>query len=233
VAIGRYVEVRVGETRHRIPTHIAVWIYHHGSLPKEPIVFRDGNNGDCRIANLMERSARRTAKEQFLWTQWRMTPAQYDALVQAQGGVCAICEKPETLVRFGEVDRLSIDHCHIGMRVRGLLCANCNNGLGRFCDDPAILRKAADYLERQREGGALDADLMRQKAKWGTRPRAHSPYGVGVSRRGNRYRAKIMVNYRPVHLGYFATAEEARAAYAEAAAKFNGTTHVVSPSIAG
>lgn len=52
---------------------------------------------------------------------------------------CFLCGRSET--------RLGIDHCHATGRVRGRLCVNCNNGLGRFKDDPILLRRAADYLE--------------------------------------------------------------------------------------
>jgi Recombination endonuclease VII len=58
----------------------------------------------------------------------------------AQGGACALCRKP--------AKKLNIDHHHGDGVVRGLLCNTCNLGLGLFQDDPAILRRAADYLDR-------------------------------------------------------------------------------------
>ena len=67
----------------------------------------------------------------------------------AQGWVCEICELPERAVdgTSGETRDLALDHCHDGGHVRGLLCSHCNRALGLFQDDPAILRKAADYLD--------------------------------------------------------------------------------------
>lgn len=52
--------------------------------------------------------------------------------------VCDLCEQ--------EVDRIYIDHCHQSGNVRGFLCLNCNTGIGRFHDDPALLAKAIEYL---------------------------------------------------------------------------------------
>jgi len=65
---------------------------------------------------------------------------------QKQGGGCAICGVPISL-SVGLKETLCVDHCHETNRVRGLLCNPCNNGLGRFKDNPASLRAAADYLE--------------------------------------------------------------------------------------
>lgn len=59
------------------------------------------------------------------------------------GGVCMNCKLPN---QSGK--KLSIDHDHNTGKVRGLLCFKCNLGLGYFNDDPALLRKAAEYLER-------------------------------------------------------------------------------------
>ncbi len=74
--------------------------------------------------------------------KYKMTPDQYDALLMSQGSVCAICGN-----ECKEHEILSVDHCHESKVVRGLLCAKCNKGLGLFCDDPDLLKRASDYLE--------------------------------------------------------------------------------------
>ena len=71
-----------------------------------------------------------------------ISPEQHALLMTAQAGRCAICHKPP-----GKGRELAIDHCHVKNHVRGLLCESCNNGLGRFKDNPDLLRAAADYLE--------------------------------------------------------------------------------------
>lgn len=63
-------------------------------------------------------------------------------LQQAQNNQCAIC-----LHRF--IGTPHIDHCHSTDKVRGLLCGECNLGLGKFDDDPERLRRAATYLENE------------------------------------------------------------------------------------
>lgn len=73
--------------------------------------------------------------------KFNMTLEQYDALLAQQGGTCAIC-----LGRPGG-KRLAIDHNHETDVIRGLLCANCNQGLGHFMDNPTFLNRAKQYLE--------------------------------------------------------------------------------------
>lgn len=58
----------------------------------------------------------------------------------AQGGLCAIC-----LTASAE----HVDHHHATGAVRGMLCFSCNAALGHFRDEPEVLRRAADYLERR------------------------------------------------------------------------------------
>ena len=76
-----------------------------------------------------------------------MTTEDYDALLERQDYACAICKKPETKKHKGTVCRLCVDHCHKTGRIRGLLCDNCNIGLGRFKDSKEYLVAAALYLD--------------------------------------------------------------------------------------
>ena len=80
--------------------------------------------------------------------QFGITVADYWRMHDAQRGVCAICKRPETRpTPHGGPPRLSIDHHHGSGRVRGLLCTDCNTALGKFKDDPAIVKMAAAYLQ--------------------------------------------------------------------------------------
>lgn len=66
-------------------------------------------------------------------------------LLEAQLGSCDICGKPLELAGM-TTDGLRIDHDHKTGHVRGLLCNDCNTGLGLFGDDPMRLRAAVQYL---------------------------------------------------------------------------------------
>ena len=75
---------------------------------------------------------------------------EFMAMLEAQQGLCAICGKPPQEDGIKAASRLHVDHDHVTDKVRALLCNNCNNGLGRFDDDPALLRAAAEYIECHR-----------------------------------------------------------------------------------
>jgi hypothetical protein len=75
-----------------------------------------------------------------------LTPADYQAMLERQGGVCAFCRKP--------YPKLCVDHCHLTGKVRWLLCRKCNIGLGCFDDDPERMRVAMTLVEEFRRSGA-------------------------------------------------------------------------------
>lgn len=67
----------------------------------------------------------------------------YLRMIEEQGNKCGICRKP---LEKG-VNGLAIDHCHKSEKVRGVLCRDCNLGLGFFKDNIISLLKAVDYLK--------------------------------------------------------------------------------------
>jgi hypothetical protein len=86
--------------------------------------------------------------------RYNMSPEKLQEMMEAQGNKCLIC--PRTFADFVP----HIDHDHTccaqggscGKCIRGLLCVDCNRGLGSFRDAPEILRAAAIYLESRRLG---------------------------------------------------------------------------------
>jgi hypothetical protein len=80
---------------------------------------------------------------------------QYQTLVERQNDVCALCGQKERIKRsqhhFGP-NYLAVDHDHKTGKVRGLLCNQCNIGLGNFKENIQVLRKAAEYLEGHQNG---------------------------------------------------------------------------------
>lgn len=63
-------------------------------------------------------------------------------MADLQGGRCVICQ-----VELSKEKRVMLDHDHGTGFLRGVLCHNCNMGLGHFKDSPQILRSAIVYLE--------------------------------------------------------------------------------------
>lgn len=72
-----------------------------------------------------------------------------EELKESHSDLCAICQKPETVVSRGKKARLAVDHCHKTGLVRGLLCRKCNNGIGYFDDNVELLQAAIAYLSKE------------------------------------------------------------------------------------
>lgn len=79
--------------------------------------------------------------------RYGITAAEYDAMYTAQKGCCAICAKPaeEGGSPAHWTAKLAVDHCHDTGKVRGLLCNDCNAGIGHLANESVALSAAA-YL---------------------------------------------------------------------------------------
>ena len=91
---------------------------------------------------------KRARRKYWLRSEYGLTEAEYGAMLLEQGGVCAICQRPERSALHGGGARLAVDHYHATGSVRGLLCGSCNRALGAFEDSAALLEKAIDYLRK-------------------------------------------------------------------------------------
>jgi hypothetical protein len=95
-------------------------------------------------------SPARLAQNRKDWLRkYGLSPAQFDSLLAAQNGVCAICGSAHS--RMKNAKRLYVDHCHVTNMNRGLLCFRCNSLLGNAGDSLEVLRSAIQYLERARD----------------------------------------------------------------------------------
>lgn len=83
------------------------------------------------------------SKRSSLKCLYGITLEQFNKLLKIQGNRCAICNKKHLKKKS-----LVVDHCHETNKVRGLLCNNCNTGLGLFKENLKILNYAIDYIEK-------------------------------------------------------------------------------------
>lgn len=74
--------------------------------------------------------------------RYGLTPAEFDAMVVSQSGLCDIC--------LCQLRIVNVDHDHTTGRVRGLLCRGCNIGIGAFSDEPERMVSAVAYVEKHR-----------------------------------------------------------------------------------
>lgn len=103
----------------------------------------------CHARRMKEVPAYVEAKrDSHFLTRYGITAADYDKLCeQASIDGCAICGTLQN--KSGRwKDKWHLDHCHSTNKVRGMLCGNCNRGLGQFQDNQEIMMKAIDYLQK-------------------------------------------------------------------------------------
>lgn len=99
----------------------------------------------ARTSELRDFHQQRTAFWNFsrnIRKKYGLTVEEWERLLSSQGGICPICSK--ILSR----DNAHVDHDHVTDQIRGILCFECNTGIGKFHDSIEWLQKAIDYLKR-------------------------------------------------------------------------------------
>lgn len=90
--------------------------------------------------------------EHYFRRTYGLSRAEVERRRVAQDGLCAMCyERPAE----------HVDHNRATGQVRGLLCFNCNGGLGQFRDEIELLELASNYLESHRPARDEKALLAR------------------------------------------------------------------------
>lgn len=104
---------------------------------------RGGFGGYCKPChNVRNRSSKELnggPRNYHLRRRYGISGAEVDLMLEQQGGLCAICHAAAAV---------HVDHDHVFGTVRGVLCFNCNGGLGQFRDRTDVMRNAIHYLER-------------------------------------------------------------------------------------
>jgi hypothetical protein len=158
----RYMYLRIND--YEIPAARVAWLLTHKEWPISNVLFADNNPSNLKIENIRLGRFIYDRVEKDGKKKHKMTPeaqrhyglkryygidlAKYQEMLLEQNGVCGICKKPETSVVNGKIKPLAVDHCHDSEKIRGLLCARCNQAIGLLNEDVNILSNAIEYLRK-------------------------------------------------------------------------------------
>lgn len=158
----RYLYVRLDH--HEFPAARVAWLLTYKKWPEFNVLFADGDTENLKLSNLKEGKFKSVKVITEGRRTYKMTPEaqrhyglkrhygidleHYQKMLLDQSGVCAICKKPETSVVNGKIKPLAVDHCHNSEKIRGLLCARCNQAIGLLNEDVNVLSAAIEYLHK-------------------------------------------------------------------------------------
>ncbi len=97
--------------------------------------FKDGYRTDCKEC----------VRNKYLYYTYGITSEQYNQLLKDQNYDCAICGLNED----DSEQNFHLDHDHSNGKIRGILCENCNHGIGNFNDNIEIMASAISYLQQE------------------------------------------------------------------------------------
>lgn len=163
-----------------ITTSRLAWFYVTKEWPRTRVQFKNRNPLDARFDNLTlsqgihgefdfttregrinyQRERRKATpkleKARALRDSFGLSLEQYEEMHDRQNGKCAICGEPEKQMRNGKLKLLAVDHCHSTNVIRGLLCTDCNTGIGKLKDSVEILQSAIRYLNQTGQSSPID-----------------------------------------------------------------------------
>lgn len=108
----------------------------------------------------MSQKGKEKAREYHLKRTYGISLDQYNALLKKQKHRCNVCKRHEK-----EFDKnLSVDHDHVTLEIRGLLCTYCNRYIVGRHRDASLLRTAAKHVE-QKTGWFVPKKRRRKRKK--------------------------------------------------------------------
>jgi hypothetical protein len=174
----RYIKLEGEHAAARV-----AWAMTYGEWPESRVRFVDGDTLNLRIENLVLSNSVQSDhdhttsegkagyqkeyraafpdrwKHHDLMRKYGIGLNDYVQMAIERGNKCEICGQPETQTRGGKEKLLSVDHDHATGKVRGLLCSECNQAIGKFKDSTAILAAAIRYLDKHQTGVMIPEDF--------------------------------------------------------------------------
>lgn len=129
---------------NKVKEHCKLWRNRHKTQDKkrkQEWYLKNKERVRCQ-GKIWNQNNKSKIQHRYLQKTYGITLSQYEDTFQRQNGCCAICHRPQSSLK----KKLGVDHNHITGKVRGLLCYECNYGLGYFKDNADILIQGAKYI---------------------------------------------------------------------------------------
>ncbi|QPZ53604.1 endonuclease VII [Pelagibacter phage HTVC100P] len=120
------------------------------NLPLDNFYFN--KNGKYKKQNVCKKCMNiydyKTDKNSKLKRAYGITFDEYEELLSKQNKKCAICGIDNNGKYRNKPRAFAVDHCHTKGKIRGLLCSDCNTGIGLLKDNINFLQSAINYLNK-------------------------------------------------------------------------------------
>lgn len=104
--------------------------------------YQDNKEEISKKSKIYREKTKDKAKNRALLRKYNITLQQFNNMVKLQDNKCNICKN--------QLEIKHIDHCHKTNKIRGILCPNCNTGIGQLKENEEILLNAIEYIRKHR-----------------------------------------------------------------------------------